>query len=230
MSRFVDREDAGRKLATAVVNRLGPAVTEPQRLAVVALARGGVAVGYEVAHRLGCPLHVLAVQKLGVPGQPELAMGAIASGGVQVIDTGQVSACGVSEPQLQAVLARETLELQRRETVYAAAALPARLAGLTVLLVDDGIATGCTIRAAIQAVARLYPQRLLLAVPVAAPEILTRVRDDVDDIVCLETPDPLSAIGLWYQRFEQVDDETVRSLVARAKAAAGQTVSETPGL
>jgi putative phosphoribosyl transferase len=183
---------------------------------VLGLPRGGVPVAYEVATALGAPLDVFVVRKLGVPGHEELAMGAIASGGAFVLDDRLVQTLGISRAEIERAVATELRELERREAAYRSGRNPHRLEGKTVILVDDGLATGSTMRAAAEAVRQLDPARIVVAVPVAAAETCDDFRDVVDDVVCGQTPEPFQAVGLWYEDFSQTSDEQVRELLARA--------------
>jgi putative phosphoribosyl transferase len=208
--RFRDRTEAGHVLADRLRNYAGR-----DDVVVLALPRGGVPVAYEVAKALGVPLGVFVVRKLGVPGHEELAMGAIASGGLLVLDERLVRALGLDESQLEQAIATELRELERREAAYGGQDTP-ELAGKTVILVDDGLATGATMRAAALAVRRLNPARVVVAVPVAAEETCEQFRDVVDEIVCEVTPQPFQAVGLWYDDFSPTSDDEVRELVGRA--------------
>ena len=187
-------------------------------MVVLALPRGGVPVGYEVAKALGVPLDVFVVRKLGLPGYPELAMGALASGGLVVLDPGVIEALGIDEESVRLVIDAELRELQRREALYRGSGGQPELQGKTVILVDDGLATGSTMRAAALAVRQLNPERVVVAVPVAAEETCNEFRDVVDDVVCGVTPRPFHAVGLWYDDFTQTSDE-VRELLAGAQHA-----------
>jgi putative phosphoribosyl transferase len=211
--RFRDRTEAGRLLAERLRGYAGR-----DDVVVLALPRGGVPVAYEVAKELGAPLAVFVVRKLGVPGYKELAMGAIASGGVVVLDEGLVHRLGISRTQLEDAIAREAQELERRENAYDGRRGPPKLEGKTVILVDDGLATGSTMRAAAMAVRELKPARVVVAVPVAAAEACDDFRDVVDEVVCQVTPRPFHAVGLWYEDFSQTSDDEVRELLERAEA------------
>lgn len=211
--RFRDRTEAGRLLAERLRGYAGR-----NDVVVLALPRGGVPVAYEVAMELGAPLAVFVVRKLGVPGYKELAMGAIASGGVVVLDEGLVRRLGISRTQLEDAIAREAQELERRENAYDGRRGPPKLEGKTVILVDDGLATGSTMRAAAMAVRELKPARVVVAVPVAAAETCDDFRDVVDEVVCDVTPRPFHAVGLWYENFSQTSDDEVRELLERAEA------------
>jgi predicted phosphoribosyltransferase len=208
--RFRNRNEAGRLLAeklTAYANR-------PDVL-VLALPRGGVPVAYEVAGALGAPVDVFVVRKLGVPGYEELAMGAVATGGVRVLNDQIVQQLGLPEYVIDAVAAREQQELARRERVYRGGRRPADVRGWTVILVDDGLATGATMRAAVVALRQLQPARIVIAIPTASPETCEELKAEVDDIVCAITPEPFLAVGHWYEDFSQTTDREVRDLLAR---------------
>jgi len=210
--RFRNRTEAGRFLAELLRDEYGGR----DDVVVLALPRGGVPVGYEVAKALGAPLDVFVVRKVGVPGHSELAMGAIATGGVLVLDEGLVRRIGISENEIRRAVEAELRELERREAAYRGDRGPPQLEGQTVILVDDGLATGATMRAAALAVRKYNPARVVVAVPVAAEQTCDEFRDDVDDIVCGVTPWPFHAVGLWYDDFSQTSDEEVRELLARA--------------
>lgn len=173
-------------------------------------------MGYEIAKALGAPLDVFVARKLGVPGYPELAMGAIASGGRAVLDQALVQRLGISEDAIRQVIAQESRELERREAAYREGRPPLELSGKTVILVDDGLATGATMRAAARAVKEHRPERVIVAVPVAAAQTCDELRGDVDEIICAVTPEPFYAVGLWYENFDQTTDEEVRELLASA--------------
>jgi putative phosphoribosyl transferase len=209
---FRDRSDAGRQLATRLMRYAG----RPDVL-VLALPRGGVPVAYEVAKQLGATLDVFLVRKLGVPGYEELAMGAIASGGVRVINDEVVSYLKIPEEVINAVAAEEQQELERREKEYRGDRPPPDVKGRAVILIDDGLATGSTMRAAAAALREQDPARIVVAVPVSAPETCDDFRSEVDEIVCAVTPDPFRGVGLWYEDFSQTIDEEVRELLERAR-------------
>jgi putative phosphoribosyl transferase len=219
--RFRDRSEAGRVLAPDLRGYAGR-----DDVVVLALPRGGVPVGYEIAKTLDAPLDVFVARKLGVPGYPELAMGAIASGGAVILDQELVQALGIGEEAIRQVVAQEARELQRREVAYRDSRPPPDLKGKTVILVDDGLATGATMRAAALAVRRHEPAQVVVAVPVAAGKTCDEFRKDVDDVVCAQTPEPFYAVGMWYEDFSQTSDEEVRELLARA---AGEEESAVDG-
>jgi putative phosphoribosyl transferase len=209
--RFRDRTEAGRLLAkklTAYQNR--PDVI------VLALPRGGVPVAYEVAEALGAPLDIFLVRKLGVPGHEELAMGAIASGGVRVLNDDVVQYLRIPDRVIDEVAAEEQQELERRERLYRGDRPPLDVRGRTVILIDDGLATGSTMRAAALALHEQRPARIVVAVPVAAAATCDEFRGEVDEVVCALTPEPFYAVGLWYEDFSQTTDGEVRELLARA--------------
>jgi putative phosphoribosyl transferase len=209
--RFRDRSDAGRRLAAKLKAYAG----RPDVL-VLALPRGGVPVAFEVAQALHAPLDVFLVRKLGVPGHEELAMGALATGGVRVLNKDVVRKLGIPEDVIDAVSAAERRELERRERNYRGDQPPPDLRGRTVILVDDGLATGATMRAAVAAVRQQGPARVVVAVPVGAPETCAELREEADETVCAITPDPFYAVGLWYEDFSQTSNEEVRDLLEQA--------------
>ncbi len=215
---FRDRTEAGQRLA----ERLMTYANRPDTL-VLALPRGGVPVGYEVARALNAPLDVLVVRKLGVPGQEELAMGAIATGGVLVSYDEVVREAGISPAVFQTVAAREQRELERREQAYRDRRPPPDVRGRVIILVDDGLATGTTMRAAALALRRQAPAKIIVAVPVAARGSTRQLRDLVDEVVVLLQPEPFYGVGLWYADFTQTSDDEVRALLARAAAAQSRT-------
>lgn len=212
---FADRSDAGRRLAARLYDLRGD-----DDLLVLALPRGGVPVAYEIARELRAPLDVLVVRKLGVPFQPELAMGAIASGGAIHLNDEVVRLAGVDGVQLTTVIQRERAELERREAAYRGQRPPPQMQGRTVIVVDDGIATGASMLAALAALRPLKPAALICAVPVAPPEAAARLAGAADRFVCLLTPPDFSAVGQFYARFEQTTDAEVRTLLERASPAA----------
>jgi putative phosphoribosyl transferase len=211
ISRFRDRPEAGRFLAERLQHYAGR-----DDVIVLALPRGGVPIGYEVAKRLGAPLDVFVVRKLGVPGYEELAMGALASGGLLVLDPAVVRGLGIDQGQIERTIGEELRELERREAAFRGERPPPDLAGKTVILVDDGLATGSTMRAAALAVRKAKPARIVVAVPVAAPETCAQFDDAVDEVVCGLTPRPFHAVGAWYEDFTQTTDEEVRRVLSQA--------------
>ena len=208
---FRNRAEAGRSLA----ERLRTYEHRPDVL-VLALPRGGVPVAYEVAKALSAPLDLFLVRKLGVPGHEELAMGATATGGVQVLNHEVVQALGIPGEIIERVGDREQQEIQRQAALYRGDRPDPGVQGKTVILVDDGLATGTTMRAAIAALRLQKPDAIVVAVPTAAPSTCEDLRQEVDDIVCDITPEPFYAVGLWYEDFSQTTDEEVRDLLARA--------------
>ncbi len=219
--RFTDRADAGRRLARA----LGHLASE--RPIVLALPRGGVPVGFAVARALGAPLDVLVARKLGCPFQPELGFGAVAEGGARWVDRAMCRYLDISDADVEAIAAREEAEVKRRALVYRNGGPPPDLRGRTAILVDDGVATGGTARAAIVAARAGAPRRLVFAAPVAPPETARALAAEVDELVCLATPARLVAIGLWYDEFRQVSDEAVVALLQRAARGAEASTWET---
>ena len=209
-SRFHDRYQAGRLLAEELRDYAGR-----DDVLVVALPRGGVPVAYEVARALRAPLDAMQVRKLGVPGHEELAMGAIASGGVRIVSENVVEALRIPERVIATVAAAETQELERRERIYREGRLFPDIRGRTVILVDDGLATGSTMRAAAAALRSLGAARLVAAVPVAPKESCDALRDMVDDVVCAKMPERFLAVGEWYEDFSQTSDEEVSDLLRR---------------
>lgn len=214
--RFADREQAGRLLADLVAPEV-----EGEEVVVLALPRGGVPVGYEVATRLGAPLNVLLVRKLGVPWQPELAFGAIASGDVVVINEEHVQALGIGSDIIKDMVARERLELERRERMFRDEQPRMNLEGRTVVVVDDGIATGSTVRAALESLGSRGAARRIVACPVAAAETVRALEEEADLVLCLRTPVHFAAVGAWYDDFSPVSDQDVRALLERAAAEVG---------
>jgi len=221
---FRDRRDAGRTLA----GKLGPYAGRTDVL-VLALPRGGVPVAYEVARALHAPMDLFLVRKLGVPGQEELAMGAIATGGVCVLNEQVVRGYGIPERAIQAVAERERAELDRRQKAYRGDSPEPEVRGRTVILIDDGLATGSTMRAAVMALRRQEPARVVVAVPVGAPSTCRDFAAEADEIVCALTPEPFFGVGQWYEDFTQTTDEEVRELLeqfARADAGAPRRMGE----
>lgn len=214
---FRDRHHAGRVLAQRLEHYRG----HPDLL-VLALPRGGVAVGFEVAHALRAPLDVFVVRKLGFPGHEEFAMGAIASGGVRVMN--DMPGMSVPPEQLAAVVTREQDELVRRERLYRGNRPAVSLRGRTVIVVDDGLATGSTMRAAVTAIRQQHPARLVVAVPVGAEDTCLQLGREADEVVCAEMPYPFRAVGLWYRDFPQATDDEVHELLDRARREHAQAV------
>jgi predicted phosphoribosyltransferase len=211
MATFRDREDAGAQLAAA----LSEHASDPD-VVVLALPRGGVPVGYEIATRLGVPLDVLVVRKLGVPGHEELAMGAIASGDAEVIDPRITAALGITRDVIDRVAAHERIELARRERLFRGDRPPLDVRGKTAIVVDDGLATGSTMSVAIDATRGRGAARVACAVPVGPPEACEAMARRADEAICLESPEWLYAVGQAYDDFTQVSDEEVRALLDRA--------------
>ena len=217
---FADRRAAGAVLAYRLKQFAGRG-----DVVVLALPRGGVPVGYEVARVLSAPLDVFVVRKLGLPGHPELAMGAIASGDVRVLNEDVLDSYPVSRAAIGAVTRTERLELERRERAYRDGRPLVPVQGRIAILVDDGLATGSTMWAAVVAVRRLQPARVVVAVPVGAEETCEALRKVADDVVCALTPEPFQAVGLWYVDFSQTTDDEVRQLLARANSGAAAPVT-----
>jgi putative phosphoribosyl transferase len=215
--QFQNRREAGAELAA----RLDKFKNRPD-VVVLALPRGGVPVAYEVARALGAPLDVFLVRKLGVPGHQELAMGAIASGGVRVLNDDVVEWYRIPAPVIDAVARQEQAELERRERAYRDGRTPLELKGRTVILVDDGLATGSSMRAAVQAVRAHAPARIVVAVPVGAPGTCRELAEIADEVVCARTPERFSAVGLWYRDFGQTSDAEVRDLLHDSQVAMGR--------
>lgn len=209
--KYRDRSEAGRILADAMKGR-----GYDRDLLILALPRGGVPVAYQVSRALCCAMDVLIVRKLGLPGHEELAMGAIACGGGRVLNSSVIDQYRITSEQIDQVAARESRELQRREQQYRGDQPPLDVLNRSVALVDDGLATGSTMQAAIDVIREQGARRIAVAVPVAPPDTVARLRRQVDDVVCPHTPDNFMAIGQWYERFEQTDDEQVRRLLAEA--------------
>src|SRR6266850_243969 len=206
--RFKDRVEAGQELAKAL-----SAYANRHDVIVLALPRGGVPVGFEVAKALGAPLDVFLVRKLGVPGHPEFAMGAIASGGVRVLSEDVIEQLGIPRTAVEQIAARERLELERRDRLYRGDRQLPLLRGRTVILVDDGLATGATMEAAIEAVRVHQPSRVVVAAPVCAQDSAARLQRIADEVVCARTPEPFQAVGLWYETFDQTTDDEVVAIL-----------------
>lgn len=218
MMQFRNRVEAGRLLAARLTQYANRA-----DVLVLALPRGGVPVGYEIAQALHAPLDVFVVRKLGVPGHEELAMGAIASGGVQVINGSVVESLGIADEAINAVAARELSELERRERAYRDDRPAPEVQGRTVILVDDGIATGSTMRAAVEALRQLEASRIVVATPTAALSTVREMRPEVDELVAVMTPADFAGVGQWYEDFSQTTDEEVRDLLERASQSPNPT-------
>ncbi len=214
MTRLKDRRDAGIRLA-ALLQRYAD---DPKAM-VVALPRGGVVTGYEIARALRVPLEILVVRKLGVPWQPELAMGAIASGGGVVMNEGLVAGLGVTAEEVAAVVEREKKELARREAAYRGERPGPEFRGRTVIVADDGVATGSTMSVAVQALRRAGAGRIVVAVGVAPPETVRRLEGEADEVVSVLMPERLDAISLWFEEFGQTEDEEVRRLLGGGAAS-----------
>lgn len=212
LGRFKDRTDGGRKLAAQL------SYLRDENVIVLGLPRGGVPVAFEIARALHAPLDVLNVRKLGLPSQEELAMGAIATGGVRVLNKEIIAAVGVTPEVLNEVTAVQRSELDRRERLYRSGRPAPELRGRTVVLVDDGIATGATVRAAISVLRAQKPLRIILATPVAQASVAEELAREVDEFACVITPGDLYAIGAWYDNFQQLTDDQVRAILARAWA------------
>jgi len=210
---FRDRTEAGKYLATKLLS-----YKDRPDVLVLALPRGGVPVAFEVAQALRVPLDIFLVRKLGVPGHEELAMGAISTGGVRVLNEDIVDYLRIPEQVIDAVAAEELKELERRELAYRGNRAEPDVKGKTVILIDDGLATGSTIRAAAQALRQQQPARIVVAVPVSAPETCDEYRIGVDEIICAVTPEPFLGVGTWYLDFPQTTDDEVRDLLERARA------------
>jgi putative phosphoribosyl transferase len=211
VTRFRDRAEAGSRLGARLAH-----LAKREGVIVLALPRGGVPVAFEVATALGAPLDVLLVRKLGVPGQPELAMGAIASGGVRVLNRGIIAAAGIGESEIDWVARREEAELRRRERAYRGNRPSPDVRGKTAIVVDDGIATGSTMLAAVDALRRLQAGRVIVAAPAAARSACVQLSRVADEVVALLMPDEFSSVGEWYEQFPQTTDEEVIDLLSRA--------------
>ncbi|HZE72120.1 MAG TPA: phosphoribosyltransferase [Pyrinomonadaceae bacterium] len=211
---FKNRADAGRKLAARLTR-----YADREDVLVLALPRGGVPVAYEVAKEVKAPLDVFLVRKLGVPGHEELAMGAIASGGVRVINEELVNYLGIPHEMIDAIAAVEQRELERRAVAYRDDRTPPDVTDRVVILIDDGLATGSTMRAAAASLRLQKPRRIVVAVPVSSRETCDEFRSEVDEIVCAFTPENLQGVGLWYEDFSQTSDDEVRELLRRARQA-----------
>jgi predicted phosphoribosyltransferase len=210
---FENRRQAGKLLAEKLTS-----YKDRDDVVVLALPRGGVPVGFEVAQFLHAPLDVFIVRKLGVPGQEELALGAIAPGGERVLNFGLVRALGVTQPMIERITERETVELQRRELLYRASLPPPDVRNKTVIVVDDGLATGATMQVAVEALKRNEPREVVVAVPIGSKQTCADFANKADVLcVCAVTPEPFYGVGAWYQDFSQTTDDEVRLLLARAR-------------
>ena len=207
--RFANRRQAGLALAERLSHLAGR-----DDVVVLALPRGGVPVAYEVARALHAPLDVFVVRKLGLPGHEEFAIGAIASGGIQVINREAVALYGLPDATIETVARAERRELERRERIYRTGRAPVPLEGRVVVLVDDGLATGATMRAAVLAARQRQPSRIVVAVPVGSRDTCREIGETADEVICVSMPEPFLAVGLWYQDFSQTSDEEVRQLLA----------------
>lgn len=210
---YANRQAAGRELAIQLSDRLGK-----EDFLVLALPRGGLPVGYEVARALSAELDVIVVRKLGLPGRPELAMGAVASGGVCLHNDRVLSEAAVPEEIFQKIAEDQQPEVARRERVYRGDSPPPRIEGRTVILVDDGLATGSTMVAAIQAVRRMHPSRVIVAVPVAPADTVTRLQHEADDVICLAIPRNFYGVGQFYRDFAQLSDSEVEKWLTLGRA------------
>ena len=221
MTVFRDRSDAGRRLAKALSSY------KDSRPVVLALPRGGVPVAAEVAKVLEAPLDLILVRKIGVPTQPELAMGAVVDGAAPIVVRNEevIELSGTTAAEFDAVCAEELAEIERRCLLYIGERARAEVAGQVVIVVDDGIATGATTRAALQAIRNRKPKELVLAVPVAPPETIMQLRKEVDNLICLETPELFGAIGYFYRDFRQVSDQEVLTILKRFPATRSATIS-----
>lgn len=208
---FIDRRDAGRRLAEVLASR---DLADP---VVLGVPRGGVVVAFEVARVLAAPLDVVIPRKIGAPTNPELAVGAVAQDGTLVLDEAMVRTVGVSEAYLRREAERQNREIERRLKLYRGTRPAVDLAGATVIVVDDGIATGATVLAALRGLRSQEPDRVVLAVPVAPPDTLERLASEADEVVCLATPEPFYAVGQFYRHFEQTSDEEVVELIERSR-------------
>jgi putative phosphoribosyl transferase len=213
--QFLNRRDAGRQLAAKLAG-----YTNDPGVLVLGLPKGGVPVAYEVARALHAPLEVFVVRKLGVPGHRELAMGAIASDGTRILNMDVIKASGIVPADLESVAASELLELERQQRIYRGNAPLPKLSERTIIVVDDGLATGSTMRAAVGALRQSMPARIIVAVPVAAAETVRRLREEADAVICLSAPPDFHAVSTWYEDFSQTSDEEVRKLLESAAHAA----------
>lgn len=216
MKLFADRKDAGEKLAQKLSE-----YTSADNVVVLGLPRGGVPVAYEVAKAIRSPMDIFLVRKLGVPGQEELAMGAIASGGVRVLNDSLIDQLSITDKMLASVAAQEQQELERRERVYRGDNPHVELTDKKAILVDDGIATGASMKAAIEALRAHKPEKIIVAVPVSPPDTYMEIKEQVDEIVCIDTPQPFYGVGMWYDDFSQTTDEEVKEYMNQANNLKG---------
>ncbi|MBI2953057.1 MAG: phosphoribosyltransferase [Chloroflexi bacterium] len=208
---FEDRYDAGKKLAQALEIYRG------KNAIVLALPRGGVVIGYEVAMRLDLPLDVIITRKVGAPGNPEYAIGAVAETGDVQLNQEEIRLYGISQQYIDEEIRKQREEIERRVQLYRGGRRLPSVRDRIAIIVDDGIATGFTIRASILAIKAEQPKKVVVGVPVAPPDVLEQIRDEADEVICLETPEPFFAVGAWYRHFEQTSDEEVRNFLARAR-------------
>lgn len=217
MRRFADRAEAGRFLAAELEQ-----YRDRDNVVVLALPRGGVPLGYEISRALHAPLDIFLVRKLGFPGHEEFALGAIASGGVRVLNPSALKLGRISESQIDAIARTEERELERRAAAYRGDRPPLELRGRIAILVDDGLATGSTMRAAVSALRQLEPARIVVAVPVGSSDACELLSREADEVVCAFIPEPFRAVGEWYRDFSQTSDEEVKEILARAELAEHQ--------
>lgn len=216
---FKDRQQAGQELGKRLLH------LREQNPVVLAIPRGGVVVGYEVARTLGAGLDILVPRKIGAPYEPELAVGAVTEDGSLVLDNELLQSLGVREDYIEDETKRQIAEIERRNRLYRSGRQPVDLKGKAVIIVDDGLATGATMRAAIKYLKKKNPKGIVVAVPVAPPEIIQRLKGEVEEVICLSTPEPFYAIGQFYQSFDQVEDEEVITLLTKAQLRATQRSS-----
>lgn len=208
---FKDRYDAGRKLANELIK------FKNKNAVIVALPRGGVIIGFEVSKLLKAPLDVIVARKIGAPFYPELGIGAIAPHGIKILDETLIKSLNVSEKALEKIIEQETIEMKRRSELYRRNATLADLAGKTVIIVDDGLATGVTARASIMSIKEMFPEKIILAVPVSPPDTAEEFRKEVDEVICLNEPHEFYAVGAFYEDFRQISDDEVIHLLKKAK-------------
>ena len=223
LTQFRDRKEAGKLLAAQLA-----AYANQQDLIVLALPRGGVPVGFEIAQALHAPLDVIVVRKLGVPGQEELAMGTIATSGIRILNKDVVQFLNIPDEVVDHVTAQELKELERRERLYRGERPAYDVGGRTIILVDDGIATGATMHAAVAAIKQRQPTRIIIAVPTAAPSTCDEFAMEVDELVCVIRPEPFIAVGYWYRQFSQTSDEEVHHLLEQANQRTSTIPRNTP--